>query len=362
MTKKLSTETINQCNEELKFSLFLNSNLESFYGEWLEEKIITKNTKLNYDDQFKLWFNKRIRTLYFINRPILEKLIDIHGKEDSYLFYEKKWSQEVALAQKMRLSDNIKISVLAHIFLSDIQNNLKNMLSSIIEIYKSEGQKDKLYMNSNIHHMNYHEILTSKNWDTFKPLWLRYSLKEYKKDINKLSSKEISDLHLVSRQLAFDEIKYRKIDRYLNILEENKILFLSSILSFANKNNLSADQLYWIKNKFYYDLKSGNILIFKENKSYWHSFLNYIKINKNIIPDIIITKKEQMKRIKNIEHLTNNWIESAKKNIILLEDSRQEIFNSWMFEVIHRKTRIPSNDFMLDYILYFLKYKNQIKK
>ena len=323
------------------------NDVVSLYGKEIFETIME-----NPNQDFLRWLTDRIDNPYLPGHRAIRFAGQHYGFQITSLFNNVRWHQEIAWAKRMRVSEDDITACLAETWLKLTKRDPDRMFKGLLEVYTQDGIIDPRYRDSNLHFLSPDEIENSSE-PPWKPLWLRFSEKEFKNFITATTSARRGQLADKIRSTQLNEKTSKqvldKIDRY----RKHRLVLRISVLSKAIQSGLSSDDLLEAESNFLDGLETGRLDFPKGNLSVSQMFSASLPKWAGIA--VAPNETEFFRRLRVVENIEPRWAKNLPFDIQTLGGTKVDLLFKWFDTITSDKpTRLAPLDPLLDFSLFIV--------
>ena len=330
------------------------------FKEWVNDVVrllgepVFDRAAADPDVAFLSWVRSRSDDPYYVSHRAREVARIKHGEEAAMLFSAVRWRQEIAMAKRMRASDNDRICVLAELWLQAARRDPYRLFDGIVDIYAANGIYDLSYTNATFNMLSVSQIESGTEDDCYwNPLWLRYAEREFGKPLNKMHPSQLIKLAESQRKAEQKERSERGWARQAAVLRHTRPALMVSVLTASLRLGLTPDDLLKAETQFINAVEVGTIDLARIPGSSWRIFVEYLRSEVWVaeLPD----EEERERRISVVEELGPYWPNALSEDLKSLGATDFRTFLAWKNDIVYTQEREPAADPVLDFAAYVVR-------
>lgn len=324
--------------------------VEMLQKEWLSDTVMTKNTihfraaKRDPGAHFLDWVKSRAKHPFHVTYRSVENVTLRLGPEVAARIAHVIWPQEIAWAQRLRLSQNPMLATKAAMFLREAMGNPAKMFERIADLYADSYAKVE-YADNEVQDLSPLEIRFSSSVPEFNPLFLVHVSRKYSELIH---SMPMDRIELLAARAAKDEQSERSRISAAKIAEHSRrfpMRRMMNVISFAHSAGISPNELHKLEDQFLALLENGEIDTDQAMQTAHTPFvallsdiekrceLLQVASDVDFDPDTIIW---------NIAHLDRHWLDSLPHSYQEWDRLAAKML-AWQMDVVKECRDIPSD-------------------
>lgn len=237
---------------------------ETLRKEWLNDLVASKDgaefraAARDPGGHFLRWVSDRAKDRFRVSWRAVEAVSQRIGQEAAARFAVVVWPQEIAWAQRTRLSDNPMSATKAAMFLREAEGNPSKVFTGLSDIYADQALKAS-YSESPVHESSPDEIRFADDIQDFSPLFLRYAARAYAEILHTMPREKIEALG--ARAAREEEADRRRIRSASAALRARRFPMrrILTVIASATSMGLSPNEVYLLEDAFLSALDAGEI-------------------------------------------------------------------------------------------------------
>lgn len=332
------------------------------WREWLNDLVATTHTAEfrrasgNPKEHFLSWVAERAKKPFHVTYRAIDAVERRFGSDLASRYAHIVWPQEIAWAQRLRLSENPNIATRAAMFLREIEGNPARLFSKIADLYADAIAKVG-YTDSPAHELSPNEIRFNQVVPEFNPLFLKYASRQYTALLNNMTRERIE---LLGSRAAKDEKQDRSIIMARKVVTTTKrfpMRRLPNVISLAKSLGLNSNQLFQLETSFLNKMEAGEIELEQGLNSPHIAFVTALTNDKDreellaLAPALNI---DQVSCLWEVAHLDGRrWVNDLPESFSKWADiSRQEV-EKWQLAIVEERREAPI-DLISDFAFWLL--------
>lgn len=332
---------------------------QRLYREWLND-LVAVHGGLQFqaaarDPQgsFLGWLASRLANPWHVSHRAHAAVRARHGDEVAILIGGVRWPQEVAWAQRMRGDDNDRVAFLAEMWLQAARRDPAKLFKGVADLYVAEAALDPSYASNPAHLLSDQEILDGEedvcHW---RPLWLRFSEREFGRLVNATPRARLSVLAQRVREAEWRDRRARGHARQAEALRRWRPATMVAVLEAAIAHGLSSDDLVAAERDFVSEVERGGVDLTSVPTPAWRVFARRLGswAGLSSAPSDV----ERAQRIEAIHALPPSWADRMPDDLHVVGATDHRRLMMWFDAVAVTGARTPPEDPAVDYAMWLL--------
>lgn len=316
--------------------------------EWLNDILASgpeefRQASVDPDANFLAWVKIRSKNRYHVSFRKLAAAQEIYGSQWSVKLHTFIWPQEIALAQRCRLSDNPTLATLSAMFLREAEKDPGGVFADICEIYINKFMESG-FDYSPIREMKVPDIRFLPEIPNDLAVFQQYAAAKYEELLEGISREK---LEFLAEKAADEEIRDRNLlacRESVVIAREHPLRRMVSVISSADLHKLKPNELYQIEEVFLSELASGKIDIQVGSGSPYGPFIAYFcdkSKREEVLGELSLDLDVLDERQWDIANLTYDWLERLPTDYRKWKKHWKLLMEQWQTEIIEGNREIP---------------------
>lgn len=239
--------------------------VKTLYQEWItdvasyEQKEYTPAAR-DPESHFRRWLDIRMQNPYHISDAILKLVRRRYNIDFTTKFYMIIWWQEIAWAQRHRLSDNAFTASKAGFFLAKAESDPKEVFQRMADLYADAAMTAE-YRNSPLQELSPEEIRHTDGFPDFTPLFLQYTNKFLMNKLSTLSQEQIIQTAQAAARKERAERLKTMTERAIINAERFPMCRDLSVIRIALNQGLKSNDLFLVEKVFLDRLRDGSMTV-----------------------------------------------------------------------------------------------------
>jgi len=325
--------------------LKISGAADNLRKEWLNDLVAStdaaafRHAARDPSSHFLDWLAERARTPYHVSYRAVDSAAQRLGPEVAARVAMVVWPQEIAWAQRLRLSENPVTATKAAMFLREAAGNPARLFGKIADLYGDAVTKSG-YSDNPAQDLSPHDIRFSPEVPEFSPLFLLYAARSYSDVLLDMTRDRIE---ILAQRAARDENEERRrieAEKAVGSIRRFPMRRIFSVISSSVTMGLSANKLYLAEIGFVGLLESGDIEA-DNGVATFVSMISSAETRQKLFaaaktPD---TTPEEIQW--GIAHLERGWIDDLPESFRKRAMNLQPAMEAWQVEVVEERREAP---------------------
>lgn len=361
---QLAPETMAKAESVLaETALSMAGAAEQLRKEWLNDLVAStdagafSHATRDPDNHFLAWLKDRARNPFHVSYRAVDSLAQRLGPEIAARVALVIWPQEIAWAQRFRVSENPVTATKAAMFLREAVGNPSRLFGKIADLYGDALIKSS-YSDHIAHDYSPIDIRLEPDMPEFSPLFLTYAARSYSDLLLEMPREKIEAL---ANRAHKDEMNDRGLIEAQNALEKIErfpMRRMQSVVSLSISLGLTPNSLFLAETGFLSLLKDGEISIVDDAVATFASLLSSDIDRERLIHlgDKPTIDAEEIQW--GIAHLDKNWLSKLPSSQQKEGKSLLPYMEKWQFAIVEDQRETPY-DPISDFCFFLSKEKNR---
>lgn len=317
--------------------------------EWLNDMVATteaaefRHAIRDPGAHFLNWVRERAKHPYHVTYRAVRSVSQRFGPEIAAKMTHVIWPQEIAWAQRLRLSDNPHIATKAALFLRDAEGNPAKVFQKISDLY-SEAATTVDYFDNPVHEISPSEIRFMDELPEFNPLFLRYVTRSFSDVLHTMTRERIE---LLATRAAKDERREKALisaHRAVQTTRKFPMRRVLSIMLFAINNGISPNELYLLEGSFLQALENGDIELEQGSLTPQVAFISSIttKIQREkLLLTAPVSDFEPNSMIWTIANMDKRWLDEVPESYRKWSSQWATELPKWQISIVEEDREAP---------------------
>jgi len=330
--------------------------------EWLNDLVAStkpsefKRASANPRAHFLAWVGERAKKPFHVTYRAVDAVERRFGSDLASRFAHIVWPQEIAWAQRLRLSDNPNTATRAAMFLRETEGNPARMFSKIADLY-SDAVAKVGYTDNVAHELSPDEIRFNPSVPEFNPLFLKYASRYYSDVLHNMTRDKIE---ILAARAAKDERQDRSLIMARNVVKTTKrfpMRRLPNVISLAKSLGLTANQLYQLEISFLVRMECGEIELEQGLNSPHIAFVTALTDDKTrqellaAAPPIDIEEASVQWEVAHMDG--RRWAKDLPASFSKWSDIAQSEVEKWQVAIVEEERETPM-DLVSDFAFWLM--------
>lgn len=317
--------------------------------EWLNDMVAStdsaefRHASRDPGAHFLAWIKERSKNRYHVTWRSVDAVAMRLGADIASRLAMVVWPQEIAWAQRLRLSDNPVIATKAAMFLREAEGNPAKLFGKIADLH-SDALVRSGYSDNPAQETSPSEIRFADCLPEFNPLFLRYAARSYGEVLLSMPRERIE---LLAGRASRDERQERlelaaaASARTTRRFPMRRIL---SIISAAHSMGISPNDLFLLETRFLALLESGKVEADSGTRSPQAAFVTMIASplsRETLLSEAQAPDGEPSEILWGVANLDRRWLGTLPESYGKWSQKWYRHLENWQADVVDERRAAP---------------------
>ncbi|CAH1688528.1 conserved hypothetical protein [Hyphomicrobiales bacterium] len=323
--------------------------------EWFNDVVCDASRRASAaqdpDGSYRAWLAQRVRDPFAVSYRTYDKMKRRWNIESVNLMINVVWHQEIAWAQRTRLSPDDRDAFLANLFLVAAAKDPSRECLRLAEAREIAAQ-DPAYATAIEHDFPPGQIRMDPNIGArFVPLWLRTYRFQTAERLNTMNGTQMMHLAEKVRQMEKQERRVIVAERAVAACRRNPISRMIGVISVAIEVGWDADLLVAAEQLFLEKLLKGELTLAPDTGLPYTEFTQFVRTTPAEAladltgPEFNLTSEADL---FSVVADSRGFVNALPDNYHNLGAAEVEVFRAWLAPLATRKRAVP-RDLVVDY-------------
>lgn len=321
---------------------------EELRKEWLNDMVAGtdaaefRHAARDPGKHFVAWIGERAKNRYHVTWRAVDSVARRLGADVASKLILVSWPQEIAWAQRLRLSDNPVIATKAAMFLREAEGSPAKVFGKISDLY-AEAVVRLGYSESPAQDLSPFDIRFGTSLPDFNPLFLRYAARNYAQ----IGSMPRERLEKLAARAARDERQERLAvasETAVSAARRFPMRRMLSTVTLAAGLGMSANQLYLAEEAFLARLSAGAIEIETGGRAPQAAFVAAIASPEErmaLLAQAATPDLEETEVLWDIANMDRRWLDRLPESYSKWSHRWASAMEGWQAAVVHGEREAP---------------------